>query len=70
METKLARIAEMAKADPKVRFISIGHLINAEALKQCHEEMTKGKATGVDGVTKEKYERNLEDKCGKSGEDG
>src|SRR5690606_17802201 len=57
--TKLARIAEMARANPKERFISIGHLINAEALKQCHEEMAKGKATGVDGVTKEMYEQNL-----------
>ena len=31
---------------------------------ECHEEMTIGKATGVDGVTKEMYERNLEDNVG------
>ena len=60
METKLARIAEMAKADPKLRFTSIGHLINEEALVESHMAMVKGKATGVDGVTKEMYERNLE----------
>ena len=60
METKLARIAEMAKADPQVRFTSIGHFIDAKALKESHNEMKPGKATGVDGVTKEKYEKNLE----------
>jgi RNA-directed DNA polymerase len=60
METKLARIAEMAKADAKTRFTSIGHFINAEALIESHNEMETGKATGVDGVTKETYEKNLE----------
>lgn len=60
METKLARIAEMAKADPEVRFTSIGHLINAEALMKSHKEMKAGKATGIDGVTKETYEVNVE----------
>lgn len=60
METKLARIAEMAKADPHVRFTSIGHFIDAKALKESHNEMKSGKARGVDGVTKEEYEKNLE----------
>jgi group II intron reverse transcriptase/maturase len=60
METKLARIAEMAKADSKVKFTSIGHFIDAEALTESHKEMKPGKATGVDGVTKETYETNLE----------
>lgn len=61
METKLARIAEMAKADPDLQFTSIGHLINAEALIKSHEGMKIGKATGVDGITKETYEANLEE---------
>lgn len=60
METKLARIAEMAKANPELRFTSIGHLINAQALIKSHEGMKVGKATGIDGVTKETYEANLE----------
>jgi group II intron reverse transcriptase/maturase len=60
METKLARIAEMAKADPEIRFTSIGHLMNAEALMKSHKEMKTGKATGVDGETKETYEVNVE----------
>lgn len=60
METKLARIAEMANADPKLRFTSIGHFIDAPALVESHRAMETGKATGVDGVTKETYEANLE----------
>lgn len=60
METKLTRIAEMAKADPKLRFTSIGHFINAQTLMESHRRMKPGKATGVDGVTKETYEANLE----------
>lgn len=60
METKLTRIAEMAKADSEVRFTSIGHFMDAKALMESHEEMETGKATGVDGVTKETYAANLE----------
>lgn len=60
METKLTRIAEMAKADPKLRFTSIGHYMDAQALMESHRAMKTGKATGVDGVTKETYEANLE----------
>jgi RNA-directed DNA polymerase len=60
METKLARIAEMAKTNPKLQFTSIGHFIDAQALIKSHREMKLGKATGVDGVTKEAYEANLE----------
>ncbi|WP_245850739.1 group II intron reverse transcriptase/maturase [Paenibacillus herberti] len=50
----------MASADPKQRFTSIGHFIDAVALMESHRAMETGKATGVDGVTKETYEANLE----------
>lgn len=60
METKWARIANMAQTNPALQFTSIGHLINAEALIECHHNMQTGKATGVDGVTKEQYEQQLE----------
>ena len=59
METKLARIARLASADPKLRFTSIGHFIDVSALMESHRAMETGKATGVDGVTKETYETNL-----------
>ena len=63
METQLIRIAEVAKAQPKEKFTSLAHLINEDALKQCHQEMSKRKASGIDNVTKEKYELKLDDKC-------
>lgn len=64
METKLSRIARMAKADPKLRFTSIGHFIDEQMLMESHHEMETGKATGVDGVTKETYGANLEKNVG------
>src|SRR5690606_7279714 len=55
----LARIAEMAKADPKLQFTSIGHMINVEALLESHARMETGKATGIDHVTKEMYDKDV-----------
>lgn len=60
METKLERIAEIAKTKPEERFTALIHLINKEAVIQCHEEMNGRKASGVDEVTKAEYEENLE----------
>jgi Retron-type reverse transcriptase len=36
------------------------HLVNKEMLTMCHYELSGNKATGVDKVTKEEYEANLE----------
>jgi RNA-directed DNA polymerase len=60
METKLARIAEIAKERPKEKFTSLMHLINEEMLRECHKGLDSGKATGVDEQTKEEYGRDLE----------
>jgi len=60
METKLARIAEIAKREPKERFTSLYHLLNVELLRKAHEKLDPKKATGVDRVTKEEYEQKLE----------
>ena len=61
METKLKRIAEAARERPKERFTSLVHLVNEEMLEICHREMDGSKAPGVDGVTKEDYEENLQE---------
>jgi len=61
METKLARIAEVARAKPKDQFTSLAHLINAEMIRTCHKQMDKNKAVGIDGMSKEEYEVNLEE---------
>jgi group II intron reverse transcriptase/maturase len=60
MLTKLAKIAEVAQTRPTEKFTSLGHLINEELLTICHNEARGRKATGVDLVTKEKYNENLE----------
>lgn len=60
METKLARIAEIAKAKPKERFTTLAHLLDKQMLWDCHLELPENKATGVDRVTKAVYEEELE----------
>ncbi len=49
METKLAGMAQLSKEEPETVFTSIGHLINKEMLKRCHEKMDGAKAVGIDG---------------------
>jgi len=61
METKLRRIAEVARTRPEERFTSLVHLINEKTLIQSHKRMTAGKAPGIDEVTKLEYEANLEE---------
>ena len=61
METKLDRIAKIAKFNPEERFTSLIHLINKESLIQCHNDMNGKKASGADEVTKEMYSEKLEE---------
>lgn len=61
METKLKRIAEIAKAKPNERFTSLVHLINKETLMQSHKEMERKRASGVDAVTKQDYDEKLDE---------
>lgn len=61
METKLKRIAEIAKAKPNERFTSLVHLINKETLMQSHKEMERKRASGVDAVTKQDYDVKLDE---------
>jgi len=59
--TKLAGIAEVAKRRPNEKFTALAHLINVDMLRFCHIEMDGKKATGIDEVTKEAYDENLEE---------
>lgn len=60
METKLIRIAELAKTNSDMKFTSLVHLLNEDTLKQCHNELPSRKAPGIHSTTKEEYELNLE----------
>lgn len=60
MATELDRITELAKQDSNLKFTSLVHHINASSLCLNHQLMPTGKAVGIDKVTKEEYEQNLE----------
>ncbi len=61
MKTKILRIAEISKNNPKEIFTSIYHLINKDLLMMCHKELSGNKAVGIDKQTKQEYEVNLEE---------
>ena len=61
MTTKLARISELSKVNPEMKFSSIGHMIDYDMLKACHNKMDGSKAVGIDGITKAVYEENLDE---------
>jgi len=60
METKLTRIAQIAKERPKERITSLAGLINQESLTESHRKMRGKKAAGVDQLTKAEYDKGLE----------
>jgi RNA-directed DNA polymerase len=60
VETKLQRIAEKARKDPKCKFTSLFHLVSMDLLRGCFEGLRKDAASGIDGVTKEEYGKDLE----------
>lgn len=61
METKLGRIAGKAAQEKHPIFTSLYHLLNEEMLEKCHRELSGNRAVGVDEVTKEEYDGNLEE---------
>lgn len=54
-EDKLILIAKHAQEKPRLGFISLMHLLNAEYLKGCYLLLKRGKAAGIDGRTLESY---------------
>jgi len=60
MTTKLARIADIAKEKPEEKFTSLAHLLSKEMLLDCHYELNGDRAPGVDQVTKQEYEADIE----------
>ncbi|MEA2075328.1 MAG: group II intron reverse transcriptase/maturase [Euryarchaeota archaeon] len=58
---KLERIAELAKGDSTLQFISIAHLLNMELLRESFRLLRKNAASGVSGTTAYEYARKLEE---------
>jgi len=57
---QLARVNEAAKRDPKARFTALLHHVDTDALLRAFKRQRRGAAAGVDGVTAEVYEEELE----------
>ena len=60
MLTKLNLITEIAGTDRKCKFNNLAHMLDVKNLKECFLELKKDKATGIDGVTLQEYEQDLE----------
>jgi len=59
--TELTRIGEKARREPGLVFTSLyHHIYDVDNLRVCYDALDANKATGVDGVTKQEYGRNLE----------
>ena len=59
--TKLRRLSELAKQDPKLKFTSVAHLLNVELLGDAYRRLRKDASPGIDGLTAQEYEQNLEE---------
>ena len=60
VSTKQERIAGLAKQSPQMAFTSLAYLMDIDWLKEAYRRTRKDGAVGVDGVTAEEYERDLE----------
>jgi hypothetical protein len=59
--TNLKWIGEKARKEPDLVFTSLyHHIMDVDNLRACYDSLEAGKATGVDGVSKQQYGRDLE----------
>jgi len=63
--TKQQRIAELAKQMPKLRFTSLAYHIDMAWLQEAYRRTRKDGAAGVDEVTVEQYEQDLDNNLGR-----
>ena len=59
MEKEKAEIASLVEKYGRIQ--SLMKYVNSDTLKKSYSKQPKGKAVGVDGVTKEEYGENLEE---------
>src|ERR1700679_3559501 len=61
MSSGLERVRERAKAEKKERFTALLHHVDIDLLRSAFSWLKREAAPGVDGVTWQQYEQNLED---------
>lgn len=59
--TKLERIGKLSAKDPKIIFNNLGHIIDADMLKEQYQRLDPKKAIGIDRMTKQAYGENLDE---------
>jgi RNA-directed DNA polymerase len=62
MSQGLSRVREAAKRDKKIRFTALLHHVTKPFLKDCFYALKRQAAPGVDGVTWQEYEQDLENR--------
>lgn len=60
MATKLNLITEVAKGDRKAKINNAVYLLDVPHLKECFGLLKRDKASGIDGVSVEEYEKDLD----------
>src|SRR6516225_317481 len=60
VSTKQERIAGLPKQAPSMAFTSLAYLMDIDWLKEAYRRTRKDGAAGVDGMTADEYEQNLE----------
>lgn len=60
VSTKQERIAALAKQSAQMAFTSLAYLMDIDWLKEAYQRTRKDGAVGVDGVTADEYECDLE----------
>lgn len=63
MNTKLDRIAQLAKTQPKTAFTALAHLLTTDFLMETWKGMNRRGAAGVDQETTTAFEANLRQRC-------
>jgi hypothetical protein len=61
MSTFLQGIAQKAQEQPKHRFGNLYELLNEPFLKECWRDIRKAAASGVDRMSAQDYERQLDE---------
>ena len=60
--SRLDRVRQAAKGDPKMRFTALLHHVNVELLRSSYYDLKRQVAAGVDGVTWQDYGEGLEER--------
>ena len=59
---ELRRVQEKARANREEQFTSLAHYLTVEALRRAYKGIASDSAPGIDGVTKQEYGQDLEQK--------